>query len=212
MRRSSLLAVFLIMGGLTAPTSQARETYSGRDLGINCADEQVCDAFFAGFLDAYTALLAWRPAELTPAFCITGTSVGREIWPFIAADLIARQDLAESTAASLVYLSLEKRHPCNDSQPVAVAQPVFMSGIDLSFACQNANHCVAFLVGVLDLHRTLVDRGELQTALVCIPEDAVNSELGLVVLNYLGAHPDQLTYSAGSLSLLALAETHGCQL
>lgn len=212
MRRAFFLAVCLTilslsMPGLSPRPAAAGDSYSGRDLGNNCKNQQVCDAFFAGMLDAYTSLLGWRLAQ--PAFCVTGPSEGHQIWPGIAADIIGRDDLAVSSAASLAYLSLEARFPCQPGQ-AAVEQPAFLSGIDLGFMCQDIGLCEAFLIGVVDLHRTLVDRGDLSPPMLCPPPEVENDELTFSLLTYLSGHQNDLEFSAGSLALLALAESYGC--
>ncbi|MDA1132747.1 MAG: Rap1a/Tai family immunity protein [Proteobacteria bacterium] len=206
MRRALLLAACLLLPAVSPPPAAAGESFSGRDLGNNCKNQQICDAFFAGMLDSYSSLLGWRQAA--PAFCITGPSAGHLLWPGIAADIIGRDDLAISSAASLAYLSLEARFPCQPGQP-AVAQPTFLSGIDLGIMCQDIGLCEAFLIGVVDLHRTLVDRGD-QPPLMCAPPEVQNDELTFSLLTYLSGHQNELEFSAGSLALTALAESYGC--
>jgi hypothetical protein len=79
----------------------------------------------------------------------------------------------------------------------------------LVVTCSNPTLCQAFLLGVLDTHRTLVDWGRIQP-LVCLPEETTNVELMVTVMSYLQSHGDEVGFSAGSLILLALSEAHGC--
>ena len=206
MRRAIIFAIGLFVLGLAPAPAQARETYTGTDLLENCRIASVCDTFFIGLLDAYVSIRVW--AGLPGGICIPN---GHLIWPFINEDLLAAPDeqLQQSTAASLVLNALRRRYSCEAGQP-AVVQPAFLSGLDLSGLCQDTGLCEAFLIGVLDTHRTLVEWGELAAPHVCLPTGVENDELMLSFLTYLQGRQDQIQHTGGSLMILALSESYGC--
>jgi len=213
MRRATIFAIGLSLLGLVPGPAQARETYSGINMLINCTTNAViCDTYFSGLLDAYVAIQGW--ADTPPIFCIVGPSNGHLIWPLVVADLgearVERPDILEFSAASLIIGSLRRLYPCEEGQP-AVAEPAFLTGLELVGLCRDTGLCEAYLISVLEAHRTLVDWGTLTAPYVCLPDEVENNELMLSLLTYLGGRQDQLSdYSGGTLTIVALSESYDC--
>lgn len=207
MRILATLAFCLFFLSFQPSPAQSRQVYSGMDLLKNCFDTVVCDAFFAGLLDSYVTITGW--ANVPAQFCIKGPSEGHELWPFVGTILLAKPDELNFSADSLSLRALVTKYPCESGSP-AVAQPAFLSGHNLIEICQNVELCEAFLVGVLGAHTTLIDWGTLPNPYLCIPEPVENEELILTLLTYLGENQDQLSYSGGGLTIIALSKTYGC--
>lgn len=204
-----VIGYLAILTGIQSPVTEARQVYSGNDLLKNCENLQVCDTYFAGLLDSYISIVNW--AQIPHSFCVPGPSTGHLLWPLVGSDLmsITNQRYLKGSSDSLVLLALSRRYPCEPGQP-ALAEPAFLSGLDLINLCQDPGLCEAFIIGVLGAHQTLVDLGELGSPFLCIPEAAENQELMIYLLTYLGGHPDQLNYTGAGLTILALSEYYVC--
>ena len=205
MRFALLLFVLLCIPALTPTSSEAREVYSGKDLLNNCTeDTEICDTFFAALLDSYVSIIAWT--EKPSLFCLSGPSA----FFWAGADMLARPDELDFSAESLILRALKNHFPCSfENQPI-IENPEFLSGVDLVSLCKDANKCEAYLVGALGAHRTLLDWGILSAPYVCIPESIENTELLMTLLTYLSGNQDQLGFSAGGLTIIALSETYKC--
>ena len=210
MKRSLLAALFFGFTALAVmPSAEARQVYSGQDLIVNCQDTVVCDEFLLALLDSHATLEGWY--QLPATVCPPADLGMNLMWGLVRA-FFDRTDnsLSDSSAGSLALIALESALPCTqDGAPVTAVLPRFRTGIDLAVTCANPILCEAFLLGVLDSHRTLIDWGRIQP-LVCLPEKATNPDLMVTVIQYLESHRDNLDFSAGSLVLLALSEAHGC--
>jgi hypothetical protein len=210
MKRSLFAALIFGFAALTAtPSTAARQVYSGQDLINNCKNPALCDEFLLALLDSQKTLEDWYqlPATVCPP-----VDLGMNLfWGLVRAffDRTA-SNLEENSAGSLTMIALENALPCvQNDVTVTPVMPRFRTGIDLVVTCSNPTLCQAFLLGVLDTHRTLVDWGRIQP-LVCLPEETTNVELMVTVMSYLQSHGDEVGFSAGSLILLALSEAHGC--
>lgn len=204
MRHATIFALGLFLLGLAPAPAQARQVYSGMDLLENCQQASVCDAFFIGLLDSYMTIGGWT--GLPGAFCIPN---GHLIWPYVRDELLAAPGELTLSAGSLVLRAMKGLYPCEARQP-AVVQPAFLNGLSLTGMCQDTGLCEAFLIGVLDAHRTLLDWGDLAAPYVCVPEEVENEVLMLSLLTYLEGHQEQIQYTGGSLTILSLSESYGC--
>lgn len=193
------------------PSAQALPRgYSGADMIENCGvDAVVCDVYLRSLLDAHDTLLVWSKSP--SRICPPRSMEPAELWQTVSARLRARPDRLGASAGSLVLDALQVSYPCTAATAVAlpaVATP--QSGVDLATRCTNAPACEPALIGALDAHQTLVDWQRIPKPFVCLPEDSTMAQWRLAVLRYLGAHLDQLNFSAGSLTLLAVAESYPC--
>ena len=211
MKRSLLAALLFGFAALTATPSAAagHHVYSGQDLIKNCKDTAVCDEFLVALLDSHATLTGWHqlPATVCPP-----ADLGMNLfWGLVRAFFDrTTNNLEESSAGSLALIALEGALPCvQNDVPVTPVMPRFRTGTDLVVTCGNPILCEAFLLGVLDSHKTLVDWGRIQP-LVCLPEETTNVELMVTVMSYMESHGEEIDFSAGSLVLLALSEAHGC--
>ena len=216
MARAFLGAVTLALGLLAAqPRADAREVFSGLDLITNCEDLVICKLFLMGVLDAHWSLSDWNRVE--PTICAPQTLSIEQLWALVLAFFYDNGDRLEfeSTAGSLSLIALENRHPCRPqaaAEPAMAATPIsrFYIGLELILACANPIVCETFLIGVLDGYQTLVDWGRIDP-IVCLPEDVTNRELMFATLTYLGENQEQLQFTAGSLTLLALNRNYPCR-
>ena len=210
MKRSLLAALLFGFAALTAtPSTAARQVYSGQDLINNCKNPALCDEFLVALLDSQATLAGWYqlPATVCPP-----ADLGMNLfWGLVRAFFDrTTNNLEESSAGSLALIALEGALPCvQNDVPVTPVMPRFRTGIDLVVTCSNPILCEAFLLGVLDSHKTLVDWERIQP-LVCLPEETTNVELMVTVMSYMESHGEEMDFSAGSLVLLALSEAHGC--
>ena len=208
MQRILITAAFFLGALSAAPAAEAREVYSGTDLIINCKDPVICDVFLLALLDTQLSLSGWYRLEAT--YC-PPVNLGMILtWGVVRAYFDRNEDLLGDSAGSLAISALEEAMPCSGTvKPEAALMPRFFTGIDLIVACANPLVCEAFLIGVMDAHQTHSDWGRIQP-LVCLGEEIENTELMAATLAYLETHEDQLGFTAGSLVLLALAETYAC--
>ena len=210
MKRSLLAALLFGFAALTAtPSTAARQVYSGQDLINNCKNPALCDEFLVALLDSQATLAGWYqlPATVCPP-----ADLGMNLfWGLVRAFFDrTTNNLEESSAGSLALIALEGALPCvQNDVPVTPVMPRFRTGIDLVVTCSNPILCEAFLLGVLDSHKTLVDWERIQP-LVCLPEETTNVELMVTVMSYMESHGEEMDFSAGSLVLTALSEAHGC--
>ena len=76
--------------------------------------------------------------------------------------------------------------------------------------CQSFDVCQAFIIGVMEAHQSLVGWNRIRP-MICVPLQAQNSDLMLATANYVGNHPNELGYTAGSVVLLALTARYPCR-
>ena len=200
-----------------APSAHAYASYSGADLIINCESLDVCDAFLAGVFDAYAALVSWN--TVAPSFC-TPTATAETLWPVLRPELAASPAVAGVAGASIVIETLKRLYPCA-AGVAAFSPPVTHSATEMALRCQYLPVCRAMVMGVLDTHRTLVDRATVPPV-YCLPA-VVGAEMAgpeqhaeqtdeftLTVLTFIASRPEQLAYTGGSVVLVALAERYPC--
>lgn len=200
-----------------APAAHGYASFSGADLVVNCENAEVCDAFLAAVFDSYAALVSWN--RVAPSFCAPAAPL-EALWPVLLPELRASPALGGVAGASLVLETVERLYPCSAGAS-AFAAPITRSATEMGLRCQNLAACRAMVMGVLDTHRTLVDRA-MVPAVYCLPEigggepDGADphaeqtDELTVAVLTFMASRPDQLAYSGGSVVLVALAERYPC--
>lgn len=98
----------------------------------------------------------------------------------------------------------------------------FKIGADLKASCdgtaageQNASTaeyllCLGYLQGVADTDATLAEWSD-SARQACIPQGITSSQLRRVFLDWIGARPDHLRFSAASLVLTAFSESWPCK-
>ena len=203
-------AAILALVIATPPANALPRGYTGADLIQNCSlDAAVCDVYLRALLDGHDTLLVWT--QSASRICPPRSLDAGELWQLVSARLMARPERLGASAGSLVLDALQVAYRCQIA-PVA-AVPVLtapQSGVDLASRCTNSATCEPALIGVLDAHQTLVDWDRIPRRYACLPDASTLAEWRLVVLKYLGGHLDQLNYSAGSLTLLAMTEAYPC--
>ncbi len=201
-------AIFGFATLTAAPPAEARQVFSGQDLILNCKDPVICDVFLEAVLDSQASLVGWY--QVPPTVCPPIDLGMNLIWGLVRAHYDRNEDQLANSAGSLALIALERALPCGEGvSPAQAVMPRFLTGIDLVVICANPIVCEAFIIGVLDGHKTLVDWERIRP-LVCMADTVTNADLMVKTSNYLQAHGDQLQYSAASLVLLALSEVYGC--
>ena len=204
--------IFVLLAMLVAvPPAQALPRgYSGADMIQNCSlDAVVCEVYMRSLLDAHDTVLVW--SQSPSRICPPRSMEPAELWRTVSARMLARPERLGASAGSLVLDALQVSYPCSGATATAIpAVATPQSGVDLATRCTNAPACEPALLGTFDAHQTLVDWQRIPKPFLCLPDDSTLAQWRLVVLRYLGAHLDQLNFSASSLTLLAAAEAYPC--
>jgi hypothetical protein len=74
----------------------------------------------------------------------------------------------------------------------------------------DAGMCMGFVVGVVDTHQVLHAARLLDQKAFCLPVEAVNGQLMLVVAKYLREHPESLHLAGTALVTFALHDAFPC--
>ena len=204
---AAVVAAFSLL--IAAPErASAREVFTGNDLMKNCSDAVTCRTYLSALLDADETLTGWN--TLQPQFCPPAPQPSDAIWPVVRAFLEGHTDQLKFTAGSVTLIALENTYRCPAGTTTAQRSLVrYFSGAELNAVCQNFSMCQAFIIGVMDAHTSLVDWKRMRP-MICLPEAAENRDLMLAVADYVGGHPGELNYTAGSLVLLALTARYPC--
>ena len=211
MHRLACLAA--VLAGLVlaaAPHSgSARQVYTGNDLIKNCSDAVICRTYLSGLLDADETLAGW--GTLQPQFCPPAPQLSDAIWPVVRAFFEGHTDQLKFTAGSVTLIALGNAYRCPPGTATAQRSLVrYFSAAELNAVCLNVSMCEAFVIGVMDAHTSLVDWKRMRP-MICLPETAENRDLMLAVADYVGGHPNELGYTAGSVVLLALTARYPCK-
>ncbi len=208
MRALVAIAALWLAAGLAAQPASARQVYQGGDLIRNCATQEVCDAFFSGLLDARGTLMTWTDGR--HLVCPARPLSTAEIWPIVSTYLQQHPDQLPFYASSSALNALQASYRCPaDSGGTVQILDRVRDATDLVALCQNLVLCQAFTIGVLDSHQALAD-WKIVSPLMCLPDTAELREAMLVILTFIGEHPQQLRYSAGSVALTALSTRYPC--
>ncbi len=207
-RTLSLAALLILWFAVSAVSASARQVYTGENLVKNCKDEVTCRTYLSGLLDADETLTGWY--QLTPQFCLPAPQTPDTLWPVVKAFLEKNPEQLKFTAGSVTLIALENAYRCPAGARTA-ASPLtrYFSGSELTAVCLTFELCQAFVIGVMDAHQSLTDWKRIRP-LVCLPPDVENPALLLATSAYIGAHPNELNYTAGSLILLGLAAKYPC--
>lgn len=206
--RKAILALLAILIAIPAAHALPRG-YTGTDLLQNCAtDTAVCDIYLLSLVDAHDAVLAW--SQSPSRICPPRSMEPAELWAALRTRLLTRPERLGASAGSLVLDALQVTYPCAGRTTAAMPTIAPQSGVELAERCTNAATCEPALVGALDAHQTLVDWQRIPKPYLCLANDSTIAQWRVALLRYLQAHLDQLGFSAGSLTLLAMAESHPC--
>jgi hypothetical protein len=202
-------AALLALVVATPPANALPRGYTGSDLIQNCSlDAVVCDVYLRTLLDGHDTLLVWT--QSASRICPPRSFEPSELWQMVSARMLARPERLGASAGSLVLDALQVAYRCPSGPVAAVPVLAPQNGVDLAGRCTNRAPCEPALIGALDAHQTLVDWERIPRPYTCLPEASTLADWRLVLLKYLGAHLDQLNYSAASLTLLAMTEAYPC--
>ena len=198
----------LTVAGFAPQAAADPALFTGADLIKNCGDAVTCRTYLSGLLDADETLSGWN--RLPPQFCPQAPQPAEAIWPVIKAFFEAHTDQLPHVAGSVALIALENGYRCPAG--AASAQPAlsrYYRGAELNAVCQSFDMCQAFIIGVMEAHQSLVGWNRIRP-MICAPVSAQNRDLILAVADYVGTHPNDLGYTAGSVVLLALVTKYPC--
>jgi len=111
-------------------------------------------------------------------------------------------------------MTLANRIARLESKLIAFQAHAAITGNRLAESCRNADQnlewgfCVGFVLGVLG---TTNDLSSVSKREICVPPEAVQSQVARVVAKWLDDNPEKLHFSASSLVRAALAQGFPCK-